>query len=370
MKSAITVSLVEQARGGPIVFWDGLEAAAAEAARLGFDAIEIFPPAAEALNAVEINALVKRHGIGVAAVGTGGGWLIHKLHLCLPDLTARQRAKDFIRGIIDVAAKVGAPAIIGSMQGRWGEGVAREQAIGWLGEALNDLGEHAASLGQPLLYEPLNRYETNLFNRVGDTVEFLKTLKTQNVKILADLYHMNIEEATVADALRAGAGFIGHIHFVDSNRRAVGMGHTDFAPIVAALRAIGFTGYLSAEALPLPDSDTCARSQIDGFRRQVRDFGMERASVQPESYAGAMKAAEAKSKSELRELAEELMPPLAPPEVFDPVIEAYKKDVDRTLIRENLKLTPVQRLRKLESYAASAVRLRGAAGRQPRRDSP
>ena len=57
-------------------------------------------------------------------------------------------------------------------------------------------------------------------------------------------------------------------------------------------------------------------------------------------------------------------------EVFDPVIEAYKKDVDRTLIRENLKLTPVQRLRKLESYAASAVRLRGAAGRQPRRDSP
>lgn len=270
MKSAITVSLVEQARGGPFVYWDGLEAAAAEAARLGYDAIEIFPPSAEALNPTEINALVKRHGIAVAAVGTGGGWVIHKLHLCLPDAAARQRAKDFILGIIEVAAKLGAPAIIGSMQGRWCDGVSREQALAWLAEALNELGEHAASLGQPLLYEPLNRYETNLFNRVGDTVAFLKTLKTQNVKILADLFHMNIEEANVADALRAGQGFIGHVHFVDSNRRAVRMGHTDFAPIVAALRDIGYTGYLSAEAVPLPDSAACAQQQINGFNQLVK----------------------------------------------------------------------------------------------------
>ena len=66
---------------------------------------------------------------------------------------------------------------------------------------------------------------------------------------------------------------------------------------------------------------------------------------------------------ELRETYSDLVPLLAPPDVFDPVIEAYKKDVDRTLIRENLKLTVGQRLRKLQSYAASAVRLRGAAWR-------
>ena len=270
MKSAITVSLVEQARSGPFVYHDGLARAAPDAAALGYDAIEIFPPSAEALNAVEINALVKRHGIGVAAVGTGGGWLIHKLHLCLPDAAMRQRANDFISGIIEVAAKLGAPAIIGSMQGRWGDSVSREQALAWLAESLNELGEHAASLGKPLLYEPLNRYETNLFNHVADTVAFLKTLKTRNVKILADLFHMNIEEASIADALRAGQGFIGHVHFVDSNRRAVGMGHTDFAPNITALREIGYAGYLSAEAVPLPDSAACAQQQINGFNHFVK----------------------------------------------------------------------------------------------------
>jgi sugar phosphate isomerase/epimerase len=269
MKSAITVSLVKEAQGGPFVFWDGLESAAADAAKLGYDAIEIFPPAAEVLNPVEISALVKTHGLSVAAVGTGGGWVIHKQHLCLPDEEARTGARNFIRGIIDVAAQLGAPAIIGSMQGRWGEGVAREQALTWLGEALQDLGEHAAAQGQPLLYEPLNRYETNLFNRVADTAGFLQSLATDNVKILADLFHMNIEESNVADAIRAGQGVIGHVHFVDSNRRAVGMGHTDFPPIVTALKEIGYEGYLSAEAFPWPDSASCARQQIEGYQQFV-----------------------------------------------------------------------------------------------------
>lgn len=59
-----------------------------------------------------------------------------------------------------------------------------------------------------------------------------------------------------------------------------------------------------------------------------------------------------------------LAPRLAPPDVHDPVIEAYKKDVDRTLIRENLKLTHEQRLMKLQSYVESALRLRGAARRK------
>lgn len=354
MKSAITVSLVEQARSGPFVYHDGLANAAADAAALGFNAIEIFPPSADALNPDEINALVKKHGIAVAAVGTGAGWVIHKQHLCLPDPAARKGARAFIRGIIDVAARLRAPAIIGSMQGKWGDGVSREHTLAWLAEALTDLGEHAAGLGQPLLYEPLNRYETNLFNRIDETVAYLKTLKTANVKILADLFHANIEEANVADAIRAGKGFIGHVHFVDSNRRAVGMGHTDFVPIVAALREIRYTGYLSAEAFPLPDAATCARQQIQRIKHLLADTSYQATAREPDA---------------LRETPDEIVPPLAPPDVFDPVIEAYKKDVDRTLIRENLKLTPGQRLRKLQSYAASAMRLRGAASRQKTPDT-
>ena len=85
--------------------------------------------------------------------------------------------------------------------------------------------------------------------------------------LLADLFHMNIEEIDVAASLRAGGRHIGHVHFVDSNRRPVGCGHLDISPIVLALRAIGYDGYLSAEALPYPDPDQAARRTIDEFRK-------------------------------------------------------------------------------------------------------
>src|SRR5207248_3024450 len=161
MRSAVTISLVPEARGGPFVFWAELAASGRQAKELG------------------------------------------------------------------------APVIIGSMQGRAADAAAKETALGYLSQALLNLGLYASRAGVPLLYEPLNRYETNLVNTLADGVRLLKGLATTNVKLLADLYHMNIEEADLAAAVRAAGPHVGHVHFADSNRRAAGMGHTDFAPVVA-----------------------------------------------------------------------------------------------------------------------------------------
>ncbi|MEO6245431.1 MAG: sugar phosphate isomerase/epimerase family protein [Opitutaceae bacterium] len=267
MRSAVTVSLVAEAKGGPFVFWDGLEAASALAHGLGFDAVEIFPPNAAALDVARVSALVARHALKVAAVGTGGGWVVEKLTLTHADPAIRTRAREFIRAIIDAAGGLGAPAIIGSMQGRWEGMVSREQALSWLAEALSDLGAHAARHNMPLLYEPLNRYETNLLNRLADTAAWLRGAKLSHVRILADLFHMNIEEADSAQALREAGPLVGHVHFADSNRRAIGFGQTNLPPIIAALREIGYAGYLSAEIFPLPDSAAAARQTIAAFRQ-------------------------------------------------------------------------------------------------------
>lgn len=269
MKSAVTVSLVPEARGGPFVFWDDLPAACRQAAELGFDAVELFPPGPDAVDAGELRTLLRDNGLALAAVGTGVGWVRLKLTLTSPDAAVREKARSFVRGVIDFAAGFGAPAIIGSMQGRWGDGVTKETALGWLGHAVAELGDYAAKGGVPLLYEPLNRYETNLVNSVGGGVEFLRATGAANVRLLADLFHMNIEEADLPAAIQSAAGQIGHVHFVDSNRRPAGMGHTEFESIIAALRDIGYAGYLSAEALPFPDSIAAAEATIRSFRDLV-----------------------------------------------------------------------------------------------------
>ncbi len=267
IKTAITVSLVEEARGGPFVLWDGVEQGCKTAAELGFDAIELFAPSHEAVPVDTLKKLLADNKVGIAAVGTGTGMVKHKLNLCDPDAGQRDRAKAFIRNMITYGANFGVPAIIGSMQGRWGGEVSREQAFDWLRAGLNELGPFAADAGVALIYEPLNRYETNLCNTVEQGVELCKFLDTDNIKLLADVFHMCIEEADPAAAMLAGKGYIGHVHFVDSNRRAPGMGHLDLAKIADALKATGYDQFVSAECFPVPDSATAARQTIGAYQK-------------------------------------------------------------------------------------------------------
>jgi sugar phosphate isomerase/epimerase len=267
IRSCVTISLVPEVRGGPFIFWDDLTAGCRQAKQLGFDAVEIFPPSPAGVDANALRRLLDETGLKVAAFGTGAGWVLQRLTLSALEDGKRAHAREFIRGMIDLAGQFHASAIIGSLQGRHGGEVDKPAALGRLTEALNDLGEHAGKYGVPLLFEPLNRYESNLVNTVADGVRLLGSLATRNVKLLADLFHMNIEETDLAAALRNGGEHIGHVHFVDSNRRPAGCGHTDFVPIAAALRDIGYQGYLSAEALAYPDPVEAARTTMAAYRK-------------------------------------------------------------------------------------------------------
>lgn len=267
IQSSITVSLVEEARGGPFVFWDGFEDGCKKAAALGYDSVELFAPSDQAISGEEIKRCLDETGLKLSAVGTGAGMVIHKLSLCDADASRRSEAKEFIKKIIAMGAPFDAPAIIGSMQGRWTAEIDKPTAMGYLSEALEELGEYAKSLGVILIYEPLNRYEANLVNTVQQGVDLMESLKTDNVKLLADLFHMNIEEANLADAIRVGGKHIGHIHFVDSNRQPTSLGHMNYEPIAQAIKDIDFDGYLSGETFPIPDSDEAARLTIESFKK-------------------------------------------------------------------------------------------------------
>jgi sugar phosphate isomerase/epimerase len=266
IRSAITVSLVPESAGGPFVFHGDLVSGIQKAASLGFDGVEVFPTHADDIDGYQLRELLRSGSIRLAAMGTGAGWLTRKLRLTDPDPWVRASARDFIGAIIDLAGGFGAPAIIGSMQGRHGEGVSRAQALDWLRGELNQLGPRAHAHGVPLLYEPLNRYETNLFNTLSEAAAFLESLETRNVKLLADLFHMNIEEADSAGAIRTVGGHLGHVHFADSNRRAIGFGQTDVGPIAKALIDVGYEGFVSGEIFPWPDPETAACRTLESFK--------------------------------------------------------------------------------------------------------
>ena len=262
MKTAITLCQVPEAIGGPFVFRTPLPEAFASAAAAGFDAVELFLPGPDFVSVDEVMSLANAHQLKIAAVGTGAGMLRHGLSITDASTENREAALDFVLAMIDFGGALNAPAILGSMQGR----NTHEHAYTQLAEGLQRFGQRAATHGIPFIYEPLNRYETNLFNRLKDAAQFIDLQRLTNVLILADLFHMNIEESDLAAAIKDAARHIGHVHFADSNRQAIGFGHTNPIGVISALRKIGYQGYLSAEILPLPDPLSAATQTINSIK--------------------------------------------------------------------------------------------------------
>ncbi|PJJ72597.1 sugar phosphate isomerase/epimerase [Diaminobutyricimonas aerilata] len=117
-----------------------------------------------------------------------------------------------------------------------------------LEDALGELGERAREFGVTLYLEPLNRYEDHMVNRLADAVALIEAIGSGHVRIGADTYHMNIEEADPAAALVAAGPYIGHVQASDSNRLEPGAGHIDWSLLGAALRGIGYDGPVAIES--------------------------------------------------------------------------------------------------------------------------
>ncbi|MBC6368725.1 sugar phosphate isomerase/epimerase family protein [Algoriphagus sp. AK58] len=271
IRSAVTLNLIESMSQGPWIFWHNLEESLKKAADLGFDGVELFTRSGTDLDANHLQDRLDQHGLQLAAVGTGAGKVLHGLTLTDANPEIRQKAMAFIAEMITFGARFGAPAIIGSMQGNVLPSGNREDTFALLAEGLKTLGNHAASKGVPLIYEPLNRYETNLFNTLESGSGFLEKNGLSQVKLLADLFHMNIEEDNLSESIRKFGKDIGHVHFADSNRKPMGFGHTEMAPIAEALKEIGYAGYVSAEAFPFPNPDAAAEQTIKAFREYFRN---------------------------------------------------------------------------------------------------
>lgn len=263
MLSAVTICLVPEAARGPFVFHESLERGCQMAATLGFDAVEVFPNGPEDPELDQLPDLLSRYRLKLAAIGTGAGWLKHQWSLSSSDPEIRRKAVGFVEGLIDRAGPLGAPAIVGSMQGRSQPPASRESCLERLADALGHLSRHATAAHQTtLLYEPLNRYETDLFCQLTPARRWLEEEGLDGVRLLADLFHMNLEEHHPAQAILSNGAAIGHVHLADSNRQAMGRGHTQQKAILEALRRIGYSGFLSAEVFPIPNAVVAAKQTL------------------------------------------------------------------------------------------------------------
>lgn len=133
---------------------------------------------------------------------------------------------------------------------------------------MDDWGKTAEKAGTFVLLEPLNRYETHLIKTLQDGVEVCERVGNPHVKIMADFFHMSIEEAHTPDSIRRASAHIAHVHLADNTRLMPGLGETDFKAGFDALKEIGFSGYMALECgNPDPDKQAGLKKSADFLRK-------------------------------------------------------------------------------------------------------
>ncbi len=174
--------------------------------------------------------------------------------LLSPEPQERELAVRDMKELLQACADIGAAGVIlvpifGKPQlpdlSPYRDAVGLEQEL--LLRLLEEISLYAEKVGSAILLEPLNRYETHFINRLEQAVEIVRKINSPGLKIMADFFHMNIEEADISKAILEAGELIWHVHLADSNRLLPGWGHTDFKSGFQALKKVGFDKYMSLE---------------------------------------------------------------------------------------------------------------------------
>lgn len=232
---------------------------------LGYDGVELAVRDPGQLDIDFLTTILKEHNLPVPALGTGQAYGEERLSFTDPRREIREQAIQRIKSQAKLAEQLRAIVIIGLIRGKREPEVDQGSAERWLVEALQE----CASVSEKTRFaiEPITRYETNLINTVRSGLELLESVNRKNVGLLLDTFHMNIEEQSITESIRIARNSLFHFHVADSNRWYPGAGHIDFRSVLATLDEINYSGFVSAEILPMPDPDSAAKRTIESLRQ-------------------------------------------------------------------------------------------------------
>ena len=239
--------------------------------KLGYDGLEIAPfTLADSVDEIPlskrewIKQLSKENNIDI--IGTH--WLMVKpdgLSISSKDSDLRKKSSKYFEKLVKFTSDInGKIMVLGSPKQRSiGEGQTKEEVIEYFIEFIKGPLVQANDLGITICLEPLAKNETNFVNSVTDAISIIEKVNHPNLKLILDVKAMGDEKRPYDEIIYEGRKYLAHFHANDENLLGPGFGNVDFAPIISALKNIGYQGYLSVEVFDFsPGPEEIAEKSI------------------------------------------------------------------------------------------------------------
>lgn len=186
----------------------------------------------------------------------------------------RKNAISYLKNTIDAADELGAKVIVvvpsavfkepsGSFEMEW------KSCVG----SLKEVGSYAAGKNVVLAIEPLIRFLSYFINRMDQGLELIRSTGSEGLGVMADVFHMNVEEKTIEGAIEKARDKLVHVHVSDSNNMVPGSGHLNFKSIFRTLKSISYDGFISGElGVDKGEAPKATREMIEYLRNIEREM--------------------------------------------------------------------------------------------------
>lgn len=277
MKLSVAIAK-KDAPSSAFVVWRGFEESIKKAALMGFNGVELALKSAKDIDRNQLDTWLSKNNMEVSCISTGQVFAVLNLYFTHPDKEVRDKAICIFTDLINLAKDYGKLINVGRVRGFIDKNQTKTQAEELFLDTANKICEAANKKDVTIIIEPVNRYEINFVNNLDQGAELIRKLNSNNIGLMPDTFHMNIEDDVISSALIRNADLVKYVHFADSNRLSPGCGHLDFDDVFDGLYKAKFNGWISVEILPEPNPDEAALKsaefllpRIDRYNQLVKE---------------------------------------------------------------------------------------------------
>jgi len=269
MKLAYTVGTPDT-RGNMLAYRGDLPEICTILRDIGYDGTELFVRDPRELDVRQITGAMEKTGLEVPVVGTGPVVAEDKLTFVHADENVRKAAVERAKLVVDFAALFGAQVNVGKLRGDILPTL-RDQSWAWMKQSVSAVCEYGYKRNVNITIEPQNRFVINNLNTTQQALAWIRELQQPNLFVMLDVFHMHIEDRSMAASIVEAKEYNVHVHFAENNRGIPGAGQINFPDIVRVLKATGYDRYITLEIDQLPDSYQAARAAFNYLQALMKE---------------------------------------------------------------------------------------------------